>query len=100
MIAESRLSQSLVRQAVCEILQLRDDDLARVIDFIHRLRREAAAQRAREVAEVRSAAAYLAGELATLPRAEQFARFRAALEDIRVQAIAENTAIDEEWSCD
>jgi len=97
MIAEPRLSQSLVRQAVSEVVQLPDDDLARVIDFIHRLRGEAAARRAREVAEVRSEAARLAGELATLPRSEQFARFRTALEDIRSQAIADDTAIDEDW---
>ena len=51
-------------------------------------------ERRAQVAEVMTRARQMAAELRNLPRQELFARFRATLDEMRTQAIAQDTAGD------
>lgn len=101
MSAQALSSQALVRQTVIEVALLPEPDLARVMDFVRHLKDERmAAERQAAAGEIGVEAEQLASEMAQLSRDEIMLRFRETLERIRIQAIANGTAIDGDWNGD
>jgi hypothetical protein len=89
---------NLVREAVIEVAQLPDQDLLQVMQFVRELKqRQTIAARRPSVAEIRAKAKRLAAEIGDMSRAEVMAQFHATTERIRHQAIADGTAIEEDW---
>ncbi len=101
MSAQALSSQALVRQTVIEVALLPEPDLARVMEFVRRLKDERiTAERQTSATEIRNEAERLASEMAHLSRDDVMLRFRDTLERIRTQAIANGTAIDGDWNGD
>lgn len=92
---------NLVREAVIEVAQLPDQDLLQVMQFVRELKeRQIIAPRRPSVAEIRAEAKRLAAEMGDMSREEVMAQFRASTERIRLQAIADGTAIEGDWQGD
>lgn len=89
----------VVGRIALQLVQLPADDVAAVALLVARLRqqRQPAMQRQMSPAEIVAAARKQAASLADVPRAEVAARFEALVEEIRQQAIAEDTAIEGDW---
>jgi hypothetical protein len=71
------------------------------MQFVRKLKqRQSIAARRLSVAEIRANAKRLATEMGDMSRAEVMAQFRATTERIRLQAIADGTAIEGDWQSD
>lgn len=93
--------QDLVREAVIEVAQLPDQDLRLVVQFVRELKqRPTVPVVGSSVAAIRAEAKRLAAEMGDMPRAEAMTEFRATIERIRRQAIADGAAIEGDWSGD
>ncbi len=94
--------QDLVRQAVMQVVTLPDQDLVAVMELIADLKAQAQARETRrqQAAALLARAKQRAAELQHLPRPELLARFEASLERIRLAAIANGTALDEDLQGD
>ncbi len=95
------LPQDLVREAIIEVAQLPDQDLRLVVQFVRELRqRQPVSVERPSVAAIRTEAKRLAAEMGDMARAEAMSQFRATIERIRLQAIADGTAIEGDWPGD
>ncbi len=93
--------QEIVRRAVIEVASLPEKDLVLVIEFVADLKQSRTGDSQRPSAsEILARARQRAAEMASLPREEVFARFMAAAERIRAQAVANGTAIEGDWEGD
>ncbi len=93
--------QDLVRQAVIQVASLPEPDLRHVLAYIELLKeQQTASTRESAVAAIRAEADRLAAGMEGQSRTAVMAEFRAALESIRTQAIAQDTAIDGDWQRD
>jgi hypothetical protein len=92
---------NLVREAVIEVAQLPDQDLLLVMQFVRKLKqRQTMSVQRPSVAEISAEAKRLAAEMGDMSREEVMAQFRATTERIRLQAIADGTAIEGDWQDD
>lgn len=91
------IDQSLLRRAVVEVAGLPDDDLAIVLDIVALLKQQKTTD---AVADIRIAARQRATTLRAMSRDQLATQYREIGEKIRGQAIAEGTAIEENWEGD
>jgi len=91
MATEALSPQELVRRAVIEVAGLPEKDLVVVLEVVADLKHQARTERRAQVAGVMARARQMAAELRNLPREELWARFRATLDEMRAQAIAQGT---------
>ena len=101
MTIETTPSQDLVRRAVIEVARLPESDLLLVIEFVAGLKEtRASSSQELSVTRIRAEAQKQAAQLGNITREELVARFNAATERIRAQAIARNVAIQGDWEGD
>lgn len=94
-------SQDLVRQAVIEVASLPEPALKQVLAYIEVLKGQpTGTAKAAVTAAISTEAVRLAAGMQVQPRVEVMAEFRAALESIREQAIAQGTSIEGDWQGD
>jgi dihydroxyacetone kinase len=89
---------ALVRRAVSEVVQLPDDQLVIVLEVIEQLKdaSEEAGRRAL-AAQIRAHAHKRAADLRGSSREQIAAEFMTTVDRIRQAAIAQGTAVDDEW---
>jgi excisionase family DNA binding protein len=92
----------VVGRIALQLVQLPAEDVAAVAQLVARLRqqRQPAVQRLKSPAEIVAAARKQAALLSDVPRAEVAARFEALVDEIRQQAIAQDTTIEGDWHGD
>ncbi len=101
MVAGVASSQDLIREAVIEVAQLSEHDLRLVVQFMRELKqRQSVSVEDSSPAAIRAEAKRLAAEMGEISREEAMAQFRTTLERIRLQAIADGTAIEGDWQGD
>lgn len=94
-------SQELVRQAVIEVASLPEPALQQVLAYIEVLKgQQTEVDKAAVVAAISTNTDRLVADMQGQSRAAVMAEFRAALELIREQAVAQGTAIDGDWQRD
>ena len=96
------MSPALVGQVVSELTRLPEEDLSLVIEFVEFLKQCRAATPTQRLspAEMRAEAQRRATLLRDVPREDIVARFRELTEEIRREAIAKGTAVEEDWRGD
>ena len=92
----------VVGRIALQLVQLPAEDVSAVAQLVAHLRqqRQPAMPRQKSPAEIVAEARRQAALLADVPRAEVVARFEALVEEIRQQAIANDTAIEGDWRGD
>lgn len=92
-------AQALIGGVALRLVQLPLEDISLVAQMVTRLQqqRQAAAPRRLSPVEIVTEARRQAALLSDVPRAEIAARFEALAEEIRGQAIAQDTAIEGDW---
>jgi hypothetical protein len=94
-------SQELVRKAVIEVANLPEPALQQVLAYIEVLKgHQTETSKAAVAAAINTEVERLVTDMQGQLRAEVMAEFRAALEAIREQAVAQGTAIDGDWQDD
>ena len=89
----------LLRRAMVEVIKLPDPDLLALLEVIEALKRDKAqVDRAARVAWITTEAKRRAEQLRSLPREQVMAEFRVTSEKIRQQALANGTAVDDDWT--
>jgi hypothetical protein len=101
MSAHTPTEETLLRQMLIKLARLPEAQLLIVNEFLNDLQQATASgQPRRSAAELREEAKRRAVELSRLSHEELVARFNAATERIRAQAIAKGVAIEGDWEGD
>jgi len=95
-------TSNMIGYVASEMTSLPPEDLPLVVEFVDYLKRQrkSSSQRALSITQIRSEARRRAELLSDVPRNEIVSRFRSLSEDIRKDAIANDTAIEGDWSGD
>lgn len=93
------MARDRVGRVAMELVQLPEEDLSLVAEFIKYLKgqRQPVAARRVSAAQLVAEARRQANALQDVPRAEIASQFAALVENIRRQAIAQGTAIEGDW---
>ncbi|MCA1899067.1 MAG: hypothetical protein LDL50_00010 [Chloroflexi bacterium] len=97
---EALAPQDLIRKAIIEVAQLRENELLIVIEAVENLKKQRARPNRELAKEIVARAKARAEETRNLPRAELMKKFSDTLEAIRADAIANGTAIEGELEGD
>ncbi|MBI5951514.1 MAG: hypothetical protein HY865_07635 [Chloroflexi bacterium] len=92
--------QDLIRKAVIEVAQLRENELLVVIETVESLKKQRARPNRESAKEIVAHARLRAAETSNLPREELMKKFSDTLDAIRAQAIENGTAIEGELESD
>ena len=102
MVIRNATAQGMIGHVALELARLPEEDLPLVVEFVDYLKQQCQAtpQPCLSVAEMRTEAQRRAGRLREVSRVEIVPRFRELTEEIRQEAIAKGSAIEEDWSGD
>ena len=100
MNAQSHVPQDLLRQAVIEVAQLRENELLVVIEMIGEIKKKRPNPKREAALEIVERARARAAETTHLSREEIMERFSHTMEAIRAEAIEKGTAIEGELEGD
>ena len=92
--------QDLIRKAVIEVAQLRENELLVVIETVEFLKKQRARPNRESAKEIVARAKLRAAETSNLPREELMKKFSDTLDAIRAQAIENGSAIEGELESD
>ncbi len=100
MVSSVLAPQDLIRKAVIEVAQLRENELLVVIETVEFLKKQRARPNRESAKEIVARAKLRAAETSNLPREELMKKFSDTLDAIRAQAIENGTAIEGELESD
>jgi hypothetical protein len=100
MNAHALAPEDLVRKAVIEVAQLKENELLAVIEMVGALKEQRARPNRKLAQEIVARARARAAETSALSREELMRQFGEVLEQIRAEAIAKGTAIEGELEGD
>jgi hypothetical protein len=92
--------QDLIRKAVIEVAQLRENELLVVIETVEFLKKQRARPNRESAKEIVARAKLRAAETSNLPREELMKKFSDTLDAIRAQAVENGSAIEGELESD
>jgi len=95
--------QDLLRQAIIEVASLPKQDLATVLELVQELKQKpqvSIGEKKRMAAKLLGRARKRADDLRALPRAEIATRLQEVMREIHQEALAKDSAIDDEWQDD
>lgn len=96
----TKRSSAMIGQVASKLTELPPDDLRLVLDLVERLQARAESHQPLSTAEIGDLAKQRAALLAEVPREQVAAHFEELAEEIRQEAIANETAIDGDWRGD